>query len=332
MIKQYFGKAFLALFSTAALSGCAGLQTRSAKIGTVSAFVSRGDLRTITERTGPDGQHILCAEPSPDVVLALSQAFSAAPNVSVPGPGGAAIQVGGTFSGNSNETATALAGRTASVVALRDSLFRACEAYGNGAITKDAYSLILSQYGDLLVTLMLGETAGSSTAASKPSTPTSAPSGAGASAAPATPSIANNVSFSTAPAAATPKAVATPAPKDTAPATGAAANPPATPALPDGALGVANLYYSRGAEVQRLTKAIFVLCATHDTASNHAPELTSFCSAATDTKHLPKLIDYALGITEPSNASAANPSPAAPPKHAAKPAPKAKKIKKRTKK
>ncbi len=46
-----------------------------------------------------------------------------------------------------------MAGRTAGVVALRDGLYSACQAYANGIIGRRAYALILSQYGDLLVAL-----------------------------------------------------------------------------------------------------------------------------------------------------------------------------------
>ena len=42
------------------------------------------------------------------------------------------------------------------MVALRDGLYSACQAYANQLIGKDAYSLILSQYGNLLVALASG--------------------------------------------------------------------------------------------------------------------------------------------------------------------------------
>ena len=60
------------------------------------------------------------------------------------------------------ETISAMAGRTAGVVALRDGLYKACEAYANGVIGKSAYALILSQYGNLLVALAGSSGGGSS--------------------------------------------------------------------------------------------------------------------------------------------------------------------------
>jgi hypothetical protein len=64
-------------------------------------------------------------------------------------------------------------GRTAGVVALRDGLYKACEAYANGVIGKDAYALVLSQYGNLLVALA-GGTSGGSNAGGAPSAPATA--------------------------------------------------------------------------------------------------------------------------------------------------------------
>ncbi len=58
---------------------------------------------------------------------------------------------GGTF--ERSEQITALEGRNAGVLALRDGLYTACQAYVNGVIGHDAYALILSQYGNLLVAL-----------------------------------------------------------------------------------------------------------------------------------------------------------------------------------
>jgi Putative peptidoglycan binding domain len=61
-------------------------------------------------------------------------------------------------------------GRTAGVVALRDGLCAACQAYANGALGQDAYSVILSQYGTLLVRLV------SASSTSDPGGPPAAPS------------------------------------------------------------------------------------------------------------------------------------------------------------
>jgi hypothetical protein len=114
-------------------------------------------VRTGPSIVRPDGaevgrQDVLCEEPSPDWAIAFGTAFAGAAS------GGASGGPSGSVSGSATttEAITALAGRTAGVVALRDGLYSACQAYANQLICKDAYSLILSQYGNLLVALTSG--------------------------------------------------------------------------------------------------------------------------------------------------------------------------------
>lgn len=98
-----------------------------------------------------------CSEPSPDVVIAFTRTFSGSANFSEPsGP-----SVGGQATSGLAEAASTLEGRTAGVLALRDGLSAACQAYVNGVIGQNAYALILSQYGNLLVALAGTEAAGS---------------------------------------------------------------------------------------------------------------------------------------------------------------------------
>jgi len=108
-------------------------------------------LVTVRPRVGT-GEQILCAEPSPDWAVAFGTALSASANASVTGQGSGAL----SSSYNTTEAITQMAGRSAGVVALRDGLYSACQAYANGIIGKDAYALILSQYGNLLVALASG--------------------------------------------------------------------------------------------------------------------------------------------------------------------------------
>ncbi|MCW2240552.1 hypothetical protein [Azospirillum canadense] len=168
------GKAVLLLFAVLMFGACQTSDTYSElrSIGATQTLLTTADLRLVTERMRPQGQrggldlppqHVVCVEPSPDVAKALSTAFSLAANASVTPPTG-----GTALSGNVNpDLATAeqlaqLTERVPSIQALRDGLFRACEAYANGSIGDSAYSLILSRYGDILVTLLLGESAAGS--------------------------------------------------------------------------------------------------------------------------------------------------------------------------
>jgi hypothetical protein len=132
-----------------------------AQVGSTSMLLTTADLRTISERPHPlnDGRNIICTEPPPDVAKALSTALA----LSASGGNGSAQ---GAFAFNSvtAEQLAELAGRVPGLLALRDTLFRACEAYANGTLGDDAYALIVSRYGELLTTLILGDAVSPSSA------------------------------------------------------------------------------------------------------------------------------------------------------------------------
>ncbi len=168
---------FLAFGLCVAESGCSDFHVKHLRIGEAVALATRADIRVITEPANPypiageEHATIVCAEPSPDVALALSRALTAETHATTP----AGVVAGASGGYQTNEAALALAGRTSAVVALRDGLFRACEAYANGIIGRDSYALILSQYGDLLVTLILGDSAATNVGDASPSPPKSSP-------------------------------------------------------------------------------------------------------------------------------------------------------------
>lgn len=92
----------------------------------------------VTDRGGRNGdQHVVCAEPSPDAIVAQSAA------IAVEG-GFKGVNVG--VAGSLRETAGAIGLRTTTIQLLRDGLYRACEAYMNGAIGKEEYNLIIRNY------------------------------------------------------------------------------------------------------------------------------------------------------------------------------------------
>ncbi len=129
-----------------------------------SAFLAPGgDYRMITVRMpSENGQDVLCSEPSPDWATALGTTQAIAASGGVSGGPSASLNA----SASQTEAITAMLGRTAGVIALRDGLYSACQAYANKIIGKDAYALILSQYGNLLVALA-GSGAGGSGGASQ---------------------------------------------------------------------------------------------------------------------------------------------------------------------
>jgi hypothetical protein len=150
-----FVRIILLVSACAILSACGDPNTKvtQLKFADNDALFTSGSNRLVTERLRPipgDGAiPTLCSEPSPDVAIAFAKSAALAANFSEPqGP-----TVSGNASFSSSETATALSGRTAGVLALRDGLYAACQTYVNGVIGHDAYALILSQYGNLLVAL-----------------------------------------------------------------------------------------------------------------------------------------------------------------------------------
>lgn len=96
-------------------------------------------------------ERIVCAEPSPDVASIVANTFGAGINILGKG--------NGAFAAGQSTALAQLAERTITVQLLRDQMYRACEAYSNGAISGTEYSLLMSRNNDAMVTLMLGETA-----------------------------------------------------------------------------------------------------------------------------------------------------------------------------
>ncbi|WP_342149855.1 hypothetical protein [Methylorubrum sp. SB2] len=149
-------RVFLSIALACLVSAC---DTPSAKVtqlqfGTSTTLATTGNLRLVTERPrpGPGGSllPIVCTEPSPDYAVEFGRTGKAEADVSIEKKGT------GKLSGDFTQTekVTQLAGRSSAVLALRDGLYAACQAYANGVIGHDAYSMILSQYGTLLVALV----------------------------------------------------------------------------------------------------------------------------------------------------------------------------------
>ncbi len=117
------------------------------------AAFTTSTVRVITQRKHPVFQtEVDCTEPSPDVAQALSSATS----VKAQG-GNGTVSAGLGASAASAEAVAELAGRSTALIGLRDGLYRACEAYANGALGQNAYALVISRYGQLMTTLFLGQ-------------------------------------------------------------------------------------------------------------------------------------------------------------------------------
>lgn len=89
--------------------------------------------------------HIICTEPSPDAFTAQAVAFGAS---------GGTLQAGGGFAGSSSEAAAYVGLRTQTIQLLRDGYFRLCEAYMNGALSREQYNLALVNIKKVMIPLM----------------------------------------------------------------------------------------------------------------------------------------------------------------------------------
>ena len=141
--------------------------------------IQRNSIEKIDPETGRvTPVTIGCAEPPPDIAIALGvgqgagTAVSGLPALAAGGPAAAAAgqAAGGASPGavdislsaarSQAESIAQLGERLATIQLLRDGLYRACEAYANGAITPTTYAVIVSRVDKLLVTLIATEIAG----------------------------------------------------------------------------------------------------------------------------------------------------------------------------
>jgi hypothetical protein len=147
----------LACVLSAALGGCAIFADPNAwpqkfPYADSENIAASGNVRFVNDRPryvpGRGIVMTMCNEPMPDVAVTFATSLAASANITGQGSG--------SGSASTSEQALALAGRTASVLALRDGLYATCQAYTNGALGQSAYALGLSQYGNLLVSLTAG--------------------------------------------------------------------------------------------------------------------------------------------------------------------------------
>lgn len=150
---------------------------------TPSVFAAGADTRFVSQTTASPASRtgqihpyrLSCAEPSPDVATAVSRALTAtieATRGTTRLEAGAALVI--------SESIAELGERTATIQLLRDTLFRACEAYANGAITDVHYAMIMARYDALSATLMSAEWAGRSSGPGRATIQGAASAGSGA--------------------------------------------------------------------------------------------------------------------------------------------------------
>lgn len=112
----------------------------------------------VTERGGVEGnEFIVCAEPSPDALTARAAAIAAS---------GGYSGVSGSLAASSTQEAALIGLRTQTIQLLRDGYYRLCEAYLNGALSREQYNLALVNVPSTIVAIMaVDAVAGTPTAA-----------------------------------------------------------------------------------------------------------------------------------------------------------------------
>jgi hypothetical protein len=143
------------------LGGCANYIFKSFDIdsGESLSLDAKQRLVLATQKGGKSGNRkIVCAEPSPDAFSATSASAAASTAFTFPtllpgGQTGSTTGSGGIAAARS-ESAASIGLRTQTIQLLRDGLYRACEAYMNGAIDQNQYNIILLNIDKLMVTLL----------------------------------------------------------------------------------------------------------------------------------------------------------------------------------
>jgi hypothetical protein len=167
MIQRIFIGVFV-IFTATLICSCQN-NGKLVKVQTVDSGVSvmtTADVRTIHHikianenkqgRIKPE--YIICAEPSPDIAKAVADALNIGTSFDIKGlPSGIDPKVAAEISKARAEGVAQLTERLATIQLLRDTLYRACESYANGALTSTAYTLMLSRYDDIMITMLLGE-------------------------------------------------------------------------------------------------------------------------------------------------------------------------------
>jgi len=128
-------------------SGCAGTIHTPANIGGVDTLSldAKQRLMLVSDRYptrhGEELIRVACTEPSPDALVARAAIASGNASVSAPTGGDRGT---GSFLFGTSESAASIGYRDHTIQMLRDGYFRMCEAYMNGALSKDKYEHMIT--------------------------------------------------------------------------------------------------------------------------------------------------------------------------------------------
>jgi hypothetical protein len=139
------------------LSGCSStiFKPFDADAGSVSMDARQRTIISVERGTPPESHRIVCAEPSPDALATIAASGGLSAGVSgIPQlPGSAEVAASAARA----EQAALIGARNSTIQLLRDGLYRACEAYMNGALGDFGYGLVLVNYGRVMVSLLTAD-------------------------------------------------------------------------------------------------------------------------------------------------------------------------------
>jgi len=144
-----------------------GTHTEIRRLNGSRVLLNTPDLRTVWQMpVGVGTRHgqvtpnfISCSEPSADVAKVIGDSLSISGALSAKLPQGIEPNVAAAITSATAASLAQLGERLATIQLLRDGLFRACEAYANGALSDISYAVLLSRYDDTMVTLLASELA-----------------------------------------------------------------------------------------------------------------------------------------------------------------------------
>ncbi len=127
------------------ISGCANLNSIFHEFD-VDGIDKRSVSIDAKQRVVLGTKYGVCAEPSPDAMSVLSSAIAA--GVDIPD------KVGADFSSSLSESGSNIGLRTQTIQLLRDSMFRLCEGYVNGALSPSTFKLLHRRYQNSMLGLL----------------------------------------------------------------------------------------------------------------------------------------------------------------------------------
>ncbi len=154
--------AAIAVAAAMMLSACdGGTIHKTSKLGDLDVLSIDARQRLVLRGKDHNGDEVVCAEPSPDAIVAQAAVLAASGSGSGPAASGASAASGsGGFATGYSEGVGSIAMRTPMIQLMRDGYYRYCEALLNGVVDSEDYAVSLRLVDMFLVTIMAIEVLG----------------------------------------------------------------------------------------------------------------------------------------------------------------------------